>query len=102
MTLNQQLFFQIQILFLKIFEFKNGKGGAKDVIEQAINYRKTAKFILENKIYFHIIIIAKKVLGNALKEIIENNIVKVQLKNLIILLLFVWMISLKYVWKNAK
>lgn len=56
-----------------LFEFKNGKGGAKKVIEQAINYRKTAKFILENKIYFHIIIIAKKVLGNALKEIIENN-----------------------------
>ena len=73
MTLNQRLFFQIQILFLKIFEFKNGKGGAKKVIEQAINYRKTAKFILKNQIYFHIIIIAKKVLGKALKEIIDNN-----------------------------
>ena len=56
-----------------LFEFKNGKGGAKKVIEQAINYRKTAKFILKNKIYFHIIIIAKKVLGKALKEIIDNN-----------------------------
>ena len=75
--------FQSTIIFSKfksipkesiiLFEFKNGKGGAKKVIEQAINYRKTAKFIFEKKTYFHIIIIAKSVLGNALKGIIENN-----------------------------
>ena len=56
-----------------LFEFKNGKGGAKKVIEQAINYRKTSKVILKDDEYYHIIIVAKSSLGNSLQDIIKNN-----------------------------
>lgn len=56
-----------------LFEFKNGKGGEKKVLDQANNYQKTAEFLLKNNKFYHIIIIQKKSLSNAISAIINKN-----------------------------
>lgn len=69
-----------------LFEFKNGKGGEKKVIEQAKNYQKTAEFFLKEKELYHIIILHKKELANAISQFIKkNDYIICNLKNFAIL-----------------
>ena len=56
-----------------LFEFKNGIGGEKKVIKQAKRYQSTAKFILEGKKFYHIIILAKSSLGDAISNYLDKN-----------------------------
>ena len=56
-----------------LFEFKNGIGGEKKVIQQAKRYQSTAKFILEGKKFYHIIILAKSSLGDAISNYLDKN-----------------------------
>ena len=56
-----------------LFEFKNGIGGEKKVIQQAKRYQSTAKFILEGKKFYHIIILAKSSLGDSISNYLDKN-----------------------------
>ena len=56
-----------------LFEFKNGIGGEKKVIKQAKRYQNTAKFILKEQQFYHIIIVAKRSLGDAILNYIGQN-----------------------------
>ena len=56
-----------------LFEFKNGIGGEKKVIQQAKRYQSTAKFILEGNKFYHIIILAKSSLGDSISNYLDKN-----------------------------
>jgi len=59
-----------------LFEFKNGNGGEDKLIIQAVNYQENAKVLLENKEFYHLIIIRSKKLKKALEKKKERIISK--------------------------